>query len=74
MQDVTLLLFIAGAREVLTEAIPVLQEGPGGVRLRGAILMAVDALDRARPAWVAHFGAEGPAFSLDRLVYLPTED
>ena len=74
MQDVTLLLFIAGAREVLTEAIPVLQEGPGGVRLRGAILMAVDALDRARPAWVAHFSAEGPAFSLDRLVYLPTED
>jgi len=74
MQDVTLLIFIAGAREVLTEAIPVLQEGPSGVRLRGAILMAVDALDRAHPAWVAHFGEEGPAFSLDRLVYLPTED
>ena len=74
MQDVTLLIAIAGTREVLAEALPVLQEGPGGVRVRGAILMAVDALDRARPAWVAHFGEEGPAFSLDRLVYLPTED
>ena len=74
MQDVTLLIAIAGTREVLAEVLPVLQEGPGGVRVRGAILMAVDALDRARPAWVAHFGAEGPAFSLDRLVYLPTED
>jgi len=74
MQDVTLLIFIAGAREVLTEAIPVLQEGPGGVRTRGAVLMAIDALDRARPAWERHFGADGPAFSLDRLVYLPVED
>ena len=74
MQDVPLLLAIAGAREVLTEALNVLQEGPGGVRTRGATIMAVDALDRARPAWVAHFGPQGPAFSLDRLVYLPTRD
>jgi len=74
MQDVPLLLAIAEAREVLAEAFTVLQEGPGGVRTRGATIMAVDALDRARPAWVAHFGAQGPAFSLDRLVYLPTRD
>ena len=74
MQDVPLLLAIAGTREVLAEALPVLQEGLGGVRLRGAVLMAIDALDRARPAWVSHFGAQGPAFSLDRLVYLPTRD
>ena len=74
MQDVPLLLAIAGAREVLTEAVSIIQEGPGGVRTRGAVLMAVDALDRARPAWVAHFGPQGPAFSLDRLVYLPTRD
>jgi len=74
MQDITLLLFIAGTREVLTEALTVLQEGPGGVRTRGATIMAVDALDRVRPAWEAHFGPQGPAFSLDRLVYLPTRD
>jgi len=74
MQDVPLLLAIAGTREVLVEALPILQEGPGGVRTRGAVLMAIDALDRARPAWERHFGADGPAFSLDRLVYLPVED
>jgi len=74
MQDVPLLLTIAGTMEVLTEALPVIQEGPGGVRTRGAVLMAVDALDRARPVWESHFGAHGPAFSLDRLVCLPTED
>jgi len=74
MQDVPLLLAIAGTREVLTEALPVIQEGPGGVRTRGAVLMAVDALDRARPVWESHFGAHGPAFSLDRLVCLPTKD
>jgi hypothetical protein len=74
MQDVPLLLAIAGTREVLTEALPVIQEGPGGVRTRGAVLMAVDALDRTRPIWESHFGAQGPAFSLDRLVYLPTKD
>ena len=74
MQDVPLLLAVAEARETLTEALTVLREGPGGMRTRGATLMAIDALDRARPAWVAHFGAQGPAFSLDRLVYLPTRD
>ena len=74
MQDVPLVLAIAEAREVLTEAMAIFQEGPGEVRTRGAVLMAVDALDRARPAWEAHFGAQGPAFSLDRLVYLPTRD
>jgi len=74
MQDVTLLIAIAGTREVLAEALPVLQEGPGGVRTRGAVLIAIDALDRARPAWERHFGADGPAFSLDRLVYLPVEN
>ena len=74
MQDVPLLLAIAGTREVLTEVAGIIQEGPGGVRTRGAVLMAVDALDRARPAWEAHFGPQGPAFSLDRLVYLPLRD
>jgi len=74
MQDVPLLLAIAGTREVLVEAMTVFQGGPGEVRTRGAVLMAVDALDRARPAWEAHFGGQGPAFSLDRLVYLPTRD
>jgi len=74
MQDVPVLLAIAEAREVLREAFIVLQEGPGSVRVRGAVLMAVDALDRARPAWASHFGEQGPAFSLDRLVYLPTRD
>jgi len=74
MQNAPLLLAIAGTREVLMEALPVIQEGLGGVRTRGAVLMAVDALDRACPVWESHFGAQGPAFSLDRLVYLPTRD
>jgi len=74
MQDVPLLLAVAEARETLTEALTVLREGPRGMPTRGSTLMLIDALDRTRPAWVAHFGAQGPAFSLDRLVYLPTRD
>ena len=74
MQDVPLLRAVVKARETLTEVLPVLQEGPGGPRTRGAAQMAVEALDRVRPAWEAHFGPQGPVFTLARLVYLPTSD
>ena len=69
MQNLPLIRAVAEARTTLIEVLPVPQEGPGGSR---AVRMAVEALDRVRPAWEAHFGAEGPAFPLDRLVYLPT--
>jgi len=74
MQDLPLIRAVAGVREALMEAMPVLQEGPGGPGIRGEIRRALEALERVRPAWEVHFGAEGLAFPLDRLVYLPTRD
>ena len=71
MQDLPLIRAVAGVREALMEAMPVLQEGPGGPGTQGEVKKAIEALDRVRPAWEKHFGAEGPAFPLDRLVYLP---
>jgi len=53
------------------EAMPVLLEGPGGSGIPGEVKAAIEALDRVRPAWERHFGPEGFAFPLDRLVYLP---
>jgi hypothetical protein len=71
MQDLPLIRAVAEVRVALMEAMPVLQEGPGGPRTRGEVQKALEALDRVRPAWEAHFGVEGLAFPLDRLVYLP---
>ena len=72
MQDLPLIRAVAGVREALMEAMPVLQEGPGGPRTRREVRKALEALDRVRPEWETHFGVEGLAFPLDRLVYLPT--
>ena len=68
MQDLPLTRAVAGVRVALMEAMPVLQEGPGGLRTRGEVRKALEALDRVRPAWETHFGVEGFAFPLDRLV------
>jgi len=55
---------------MLGEALLILGGGPGSPRARGAALMATDAIDLARPHWHRHFGVDGPAFPLDRLVCL----
>ena len=69
VQDLPLIRAVAAVRVVLMEAMPVLQEGPGGPRIRREVQKALEALDRVRPAWEAHFGDEGFAFPLDRLVF-----
>jgi len=74
MQDDQLLRAVVKARVTLTEVLPLIQRGPGGPRTLGAARMAVEALDRVRPAWEAHFGPQGQVFSLDRLVYLPNRN
>ena len=74
MQDLPLTRAVVGVRVTLMEAMPVLLEAPGGPGTPGEVRRAIEALDLVRPAWERHFGAEGPAFPLDRLVYLPTRD
>ena len=74
MQDLPLTRAVAGVRVALMEAMPVLLEGPGGPGTPGEVKTVIEALDRVRSAWEAHFGPEGFAFPLDRLVYLPTRD
>jgi len=73
MQDAALVHAWAEAGGVLREALTILGGSPGSPRARGAALSAVDAIDLARPYWLQHFGPDGPAFPLDRLVCLPAK-